>query len=50
MQRRLVELLALFGSTGHRHIFFIDDSERLLGMTSLSNLAAALGRATGPAA
>ena len=49
-QRRLVELLALFGSTGHHHIPIIGEGERLVGMITQSDLVAALGRAADPAA
>jgi len=50
MQRRLVELLPLFGSTGHHHIPIIGQDERLVGMITQSDLVAALGRAANPAA
>ena len=50
VQRRLVELLPLFGSTGHHHIPIIGEGERLVGMITQSDLVAALGRATDPAA
>ncbi|MDB5885381.1 MAG: domain containing rane protein, partial [Polaromonas sp.] len=50
MQRRLVELLPLFGSTGHHHIPIIGEGERLVGMITQSDLVAALGRAADPAA
>jgi len=49
-KRRLVELLALFGSTGHHHIPIIGEGERLVGMITQSDLVAALGRAANPAA
>ena len=49
-QRRLVELLALFGSTGHHHIPIIGEGERLVGMITQSDLVAALSRAADPAA
>ena len=49
-QRRLVELLPLFGSTGHHHIPIIGEGERLVGMITQSDLVAALGRAANPAA
>lgn len=45
MNRRLVDLLPLFGSTGHHHIPIIGDGERLVGMITQSDLVAALGRA-----
>jgi CBS domain-containing membrane protein len=50
MQRHLVELLPLFGSTGHHHIPIIGEGERLVGMITQSDLVAALGRAADPAA
>ncbi|MDB5778571.1 MAG: domain containing rane protein [Polaromonas sp.] len=50
MQRHLVELLPLFGSTGHHHIPIIGEGERLVGMITQSDLVAALGRAVDPAA
>ena len=50
VQRRLVELLPLFGSTGHHHIPIIGEGERLVGMITQSDLVAALGRAADPAA
>jgi CBS domain-containing membrane protein len=49
-QRRLVELLPLFGSTGHHHIPIIGEGERLVGMITQSDLVAALARAADPAA
>ena len=49
MQRRLVELVPLFGSTGHHHIPIIGEGERLVGMITQSDLVAALGRAADPA-
>jgi CBS domain-containing membrane protein len=49
-QRRLVELVPLFGSTGHHHIPIIGDGERLVGIITQSDLVAALGRAADPAA
>jgi len=50
VQRHLVELLPLFGSTGHHHIPIIGEGERLVGMITQSDLVAALGRAANPAA
>ena len=50
MQRHLVELLPLFGSTGHHHILIIGEGERLVGMITQSDLVAALARATDPLA
>ena len=50
MQRHLVDLVPLFGSTGHHHIPIIGDGERLVGMITQSDLVAALGRAADPAA
>ena len=49
-QRRLVELVPLFGGTGHHHIPIIGEGERLVGMITQSDLVAALGRAVDPAA
>jgi CBS domain-containing membrane protein len=49
-QRRLVELVPLFGSTGHHHIPIIGEGERLVGIITQSDLVAALGRAADPAA
>ncbi|MES2398674.1 MAG: HPP family protein [Pseudomonadota bacterium] len=48
-QRRLVELVPLFGSTGHHHIPIIGEGGRLTGMITQSDLVAALGRAVDPA-
>ena len=50
MERYLVELLPLFGSTGHHHIPIVDEDERLVGMITQSDLVAVLGRAADPAA
>lgn len=50
MQRHLVDLVPLFGSTGHHHIPIIGEGERLVGMITQSDLVAALGRAADPAA
>ncbi|MDB5868336.1 MAG: domain containing rane protein [Polaromonas sp.] len=50
MQRHLVDLLPLFGSTGHHHIPIIGEGQRLVGMITQSDLVAALGRAADPAA
>ncbi|MGH8805428.1 MAG: HPP family protein [Polaromonas sp.] len=49
MQRHLVDLVPLFGSTGHHHIPIIGEGERLVGMITQSDLVAALGRAVDPA-
>lgn len=49
MQRHLVDLVPLFGSTGHHHIPIIGQGERLVGMITQSDLVAALGRAVDPA-
>lgn len=49
-QRRLVELVPLFGSTGHHHIPIIGEGGKLTGMITQSDLVAALGRAVDPAA
>ncbi|CAM3479374.1 HPP family protein [Polaromonas hydrogenivorans] len=49
-QRRLVELLPLFGSSGHHHIPIIGEGQRLVGMITQSDLVAALGRAANPSA
>jgi CBS domain-containing membrane protein len=48
MQRHLVDLLPLFGSTGHHHIPVIGDGERLVGIITQSDLVSALGRAVDP--
>ena len=50
MDRHLVDLVPLFGSTGHHHIPIIDNKQRLVGMITQSDLVAALGRAADPAA
>ena len=50
VQRRLVELLSLFGSTGHHHIPIIGEGERLVGMITQSDSMSALGNAADPAA
>ena len=50
MERYLVELLPLFGSTGHHHLPIVGEGERLVGMITQSDLVAALGRAADPAA
>ena len=50
MERHLVELLPLFGSTGHHHIPIIGEGEHLVGMIIQSDLVAALGRAADSAA
>ncbi|MBK5206541.1 MAG: CBS domain-containing protein, partial [Polaromonas sp.] len=49
MQRHLVDLVPLFGSTGHHHIPIIGEGERLVGMITQSDLVTALGRAADPA-
>jgi CBS domain-containing membrane protein len=49
MRRHLVDLVPLFGSTGHHHIPIIGEGERLVGMITQSDLVAALGRAIDPA-
>ncbi|MEO5737572.1 MAG: CBS domain-containing protein, partial [Variovorax sp.] len=49
MQRHLVDLVPLFGSSGHHHIPIIGEGERLVGMITQSDLVAALGRAADPA-
>ena len=46
--RHLVDLVPLFGSTGHHHIPIIGEGERLVGMITQSDLVAALGRAVDP--
>jgi len=48
--RHLVDLVPLFGSTGHHHIPIIGEDERLVGMITQSDLVAALGRAVDPGA
>ena len=45
--RRLVELVPLFGSTGHHHIPIIGEGERLVGILTQSDVVAALA-AAGP--
>ena len=50
MGRYLVELLPLFGSTGHHHIPIVDEDKRLVGMITQSDLVTVLGRAADPAA
>ncbi|MEO8013890.1 MAG: HPP family protein [Polaromonas sp.] len=50
MERYLVELLPLFGSTGHHHIPIVDEDKRLVGMITQSDLVAVLGRAADPSA
>ena len=50
MDRHLVDLVPLFGSTGHHHIPIIGSGERLVGMITQSDLVAALSRAVDPAA
>ena len=48
MQRPLLDLLPLFGSTGHHHIPIIGEGQRLVGMITQSDLVTALGRAADP--
>jgi len=48
IQRRLLDLIPLFGSTGHHHIPIIGEGERLVGMITQSDVVAALGRAADP--
>ncbi|MBG6070443.1 HPP family protein [Polaromonas sp. CG_23.6] len=50
MERYLVELPPLFGSTGHHHLPIIGEGERLVGMITQSDLVPALGKAADPAA
>jgi CBS domain-containing membrane protein len=50
MQRHLVDLVPLFGSTGHHHIPIIGQGERLVGMITQSDVVAVLGRVADPAA
>ncbi|MDP5239048.1 HPP family protein [Uliginosibacterium sp. 31-16] len=45
-QRHLVELLPLFGSTGHHHIPIIGADERLVGIITQSDLVMALSGAS----
>ena len=49
MQRHLVDLVPLFGSTGHHHIPIIGEGERLVGMITQSDVVAVLGRVADPA-
>jgi CBS domain-containing membrane protein len=49
MDRRLVELVPLFGSTGHHHIPIIGEGGRLVGIITQSDLVATLGKAVDPA-
>ena len=48
MQRPLLDLLPLFGSTGHHHIPIVGEGQRLVGMITQSDLVTALGRAADP--
>ena len=48
VERHLVELIPLFGSTGHHHIPIVDTGGRLVGMITQSDVVAALCR-PGPA-
>nr|WP_255493411.1 hypothetical protein [Polaromonas sp. H6N] len=50
MQRHLVKLLALFGSTGHHHKPIIGEGERQVSMITQSDLVASLARAADPGA
>ncbi len=50
MHRHLVDLVPLFGSTGHHHIPIIGQGERLVGMITQSDVVAVLGRVADPAA
>lgn len=45
MHRHLAELIPLFGGTGHHHIPIVDDTDRLVGMVTQSDVVAALARA-----
>lgn len=49
MQQHLVDLVPLFGTTGHHHIPILDEDKKLVGIITQSNLVAALGRAADPA-
>ena len=48
MQQHLVDLVPLFGTTGHHHIPILDEDKKLVGIITQSNLVAALGRAADP--
>ena len=50
MNKHLVDLVPLFGSTGHHHIPVIGQGERLVGMITQSDVVAVLGRVADPAA
>ena len=45
--RRLVDLLPVFGRTGHHHIPIIGDKERLVGMITQTDVVVALTRVAG---
>lgn len=44
LDRHLAELIPLFGSTGHHHIPIVDDTDRLVGIVTQSDVVAALSR------
>jgi len=44
-EKPLVDLVPLFGSTGHHHIPIVDDDQRLVGILTQSDLVAAVFRA-----
>ena len=44
VDRHLVELIPLFGGTGHHHIPVVDDGSRLVGIITQSDVVAALCR------
>ena len=46
--RRLVDLLPVFGRTGHHHIPIIGEGERLVGMITQTDVVVALTRAANP--
>lgn len=48
--RHLVDLIPLFGSSGHHHIPIVDAAERLVGIVTQSDVVAALGRIDAPPA
>ncbi len=48
--RHLVDLIPLFGSSGHHHIPIVDTAERLVGIVTQSDVVAALGRIDAPPA
>ncbi|MDM0111122.1 HPP family protein [Variovorax sp. J22R133] len=47
VDRPLVDLVPLFGSTGHHHLPIVDHEKRLVGMITQSDLVAAVFRAEG---